>query len=326
MMNQTTTSHEQKRPRTSLEIASLRRRRIAVICGGPSSEREISLKSGAAVAAALRRQGLRPRVMDLTVKLGEELRRARVDLAFLALHGPQGEDGCVQGLLEILGIAYTGCGVRASALAMHKPTAKALFAAAGLPVPRGIVLPRGTIRRPSFPGPWVVKPASQGSAVGVALVDRLADLPRALRAAWAVDEEALVEERVRGTEITVGLLGERTLPVIEIIPQNAFYDFHSKYAPGGSRHVIPARLPARVQTESQRIAREAFHALGCRHVARVDLIVTPRGRPVILEVNTLPGMTDTSLLPDGARAVGLNFDRLVLTLLSMAARRPRRSP
>ncbi len=298
--------------------AALRRRRIAVLMGGWSAEREISLQSGRAVSVALRRLGLSHRALDVTPDIARALRRHRVDLAFLATHGPFGEDGRLQGLLDVLKIPYTGSGVLASAMAMHKPSAKRIFESANIPTPRGAVLRPRDARRVPFPAPWVVKPASQGSAVGVTVVRRRADLSAALKGAWAFEPEALVEAFVPGAEITVGVLNDRALPVVEIIPQHAFYDFHSKYAPGGSRHVAPARIPDRVRREAQRLALAAHRALGCRHVSRVDLIVGPRGRPVVLELNTIPGMTAASLLPDAARAAGMGFDALVLRILGLA--------
>lgn len=300
--------------------SALRRRRIAVLQGGWSAERDISLKSGRAVSEALGRMKIQHRPLDLTPDLPRDLRRHRIDLAFLVTHGSIGEDGRLQGLLDVMKIPYTGSGVRASALAMHKPSAKELFRAVGLPVPRGVVRRTGdTNPRLPFPYPAVVKPAEQGSAVGVAIAPDPAALRAALRATWKLDAEALVEERLVGPEITVGVLDGEALPVVEIIPQHAFYDFHSKYAPGGSRHIVPARLPLRTAREAQRLAVEAHRALGCRHVSRVDMIVT-RGAPKILEINTLPGLTDTSLLPDAARAAGLSFDALVVHLLRLALR------
>lgn len=307
-------------------LRSLTRRRIAVLAGGWSTEREISLKSGQAVSAAMARLGLRHTVLDLTPDIDQTLRRGRVDLAFLTTHGPFGEDGRLQGLLDLRGIAYTGSGVRASALAMHKPSAKQLFDSAGIDTPRWSVLTAGEnggLSRPPArtpPFPLVLKPASQGSAVGVELVDSAAAWPAALARTFRVENEILAESRVVGTEITVGILEDQALPVVEIIPQHAFYDFHSKYAPGGSRHIVPARLPAAVARRSQKAALAAHRLLGCRHVSRVDLIVDRKGRPWVLEVNTLPGLTDTSLLPDAARAAGSDFDTLVLTLLSLALR------
>ena len=303
----------------SSTVLDLRRRRVAVVFGGPSSEREISIRSAAAVRAALRRLGIPHRAMDLTPRVAEPLRRHKINLAFLTTHGSLGEDGRLQGLLDVMGIRYTGSGVLASALAMHKPTAKRLFQNAGVATPRWAVLRRGEVQLPKgLSLPLVIKPASQGSAVGITLARTVRAFRQGLHRSWRLEEEALVEEYIPGTEITVGLLGDQILPVVEILPAHAFYDFHSKYAPGGSRHILPARLPARVQQKAQEMAVTAYHVLGCRHVGRVDLIVDKRGRPTVLEVNTLPGMTDTSLLPDAARAVGLDFDALVLRLLSLA--------
>lgn len=305
------------------ERAMLRRRRLAVLAGGWSAERSVSLKSGRAVSAALRRLALPHAFIDVSPDVDRDLRRHRVNLAFLTTHGSFGEDGRLQGLLDLRGVAYTGSGVRASALAMHKPSAKIIFEKAGIPTPPGRAVDARAV--PSdlargIPGPWVVKPASQGSAVGVEMVARAGDLARAVRRVSHWEREVLMERRVQGTEITVGVLGEEALPVVEIIPQNAFYDYHSKYAPGGSRHVVPARIPAPATRDAQRWAVAAHRALGCRHVSRVDFIVDDRGRPWLLEVNTLPGLTDVSLLPDAARAAGLDFDGLVLTLLAMARR------
>ncbi|TXH23755.1 MAG: D-alanine--D-alanine ligase [Elusimicrobia bacterium] len=301
----------------------MRRRRLAVLAGGWSAERPISLKSGRAVAAALRRWALPHAFIDVTPAIDRDLRRRRVDLVFLTTHGSFGEDGRLQGLLDLRGIAYTGSGVRASALAMHKPTAKTILRDAGLSVPAGRVvdarvLPAAPAR--GVPGPWVVKPASQGSAVGVEMVDRAAGLARAVRRVSRWERAVLIEHRVAGTEITVGVLGDVALPVVEIVPRHAFYDYHSKYAPGGSRHVVPARISRASARAAQAAAVAAHRALGCRHVSRVDFIVDHRGKPWLLEVNTLPGLTDVSLLPDAARAAGVDFDGLVLGMLVMARR------
>lgn len=303
---------------------ALRGRRIAVLCGGWSAERAISLKSGAAVRAALKRMGLAHKAVDVSPRLTEDLRRHKTDLAFLAVHGPFGEDGRLQGLLDMMGVAYTGSGTLASAVCMHKPTAKTVFQSKGLPTPAGFTVTDAAAPFPTdrpMPLPWVVKPASQGSAIGVSFVASAQEWPAALKAALKTDAEALVEEAVHGTEITVGILGDRALPVVEIVPKHAFYDFYSKYAKGGSRHLVPARLPENVQAEAARLSLAAFRAAGCRHFGRVDLIVDRAGKPWILEINTLPGMTDVSLLPDAARAAGLDFDGLVLEILSLAVKK-----
>ncbi|MBK8575810.1 MAG: D-alanine--D-alanine ligase [Elusimicrobia bacterium] len=307
---------------TSL-LSALRRRRIAVLFGGPSSEREISIRSAAAVRASLRRCGLAHHAIDLSPRVCEPLRRHKINLAFLTTHGTLGEDGRLQGLLDVLGIPYTGSGVLSSALAMHKPTAKRLFQSAGLATPAWAVVHAGdtaTARAVGLSFPLVIKPASQGSAVGVTVARKSSQLRAGVKTAGRLEKDILLEEYVAGPEITVGLVGDRILPVVEILPAHAFYDFHSKYAPGGSRHLLPARLSPGVQRQAQELAVGAFHVLGCRHVGRVDMIVGPRGQPTLLEVNTLPGLTDTSLLPEAARAVGLTFDALIVTLLGLALR------
>ncbi|MBL8024332.1 MAG: D-alanine--D-alanine ligase [Elusimicrobia bacterium] len=306
-----------------LDLSLLKRRRIAVLFGGASSEREISIRSSAAVRGALRRLGLPHGAIDLSPRVAETLRRQKINLVFLTTHGTTGEDGRLQGLLDVMGIPYTGSGVRASALAMHKPTAKRLFESAGLATPRWTVFRKGEEASLAAAGlslPLVIKPAGQGSAVGVTVARTRAGVRAGLAASWRLEDEALVEEYVSGPEITVGLLGDRVLPVVEIVPSHSFYDFHSKYAPGGSRHLIPARVSEATRRNAQEMAVAAFHLLGCRHMGRVDLLVGKNGRPTLLEVNTLPGMTDTSLLPDAARAAGVSFDSLVGTLLTLALR------
>ncbi|MBI4397183.1 MAG: D-alanine--D-alanine ligase [Elusimicrobia bacterium] len=309
----------------------MRRKRVGVLFGGWSAERSISLLSGAAVCRALKRMKIPHATIDVTPRAADQVRRARIDAAFLAMHGPFGEDGCLQGLLDILGIPYTGSRVLASAVAMHKPTSKRIFESAGLATPPWISFMRNgnplTLSQreremcwelPRFPGPWVVKPASQGSAIGVRIVRKATEWRGALKEAFKLDEEILVEQMVAGREITVAVLGGRTLPVIEIVPKHAFYDFHSKYAKGGSEHIVPARLPAPVLEKASRLALDAFRAVGCRHFGRVDIMVPKSGKPTLLEINTLPGLTDTSLLPDAAKAAGLSFDDLILEILSLA--------
>jgi len=299
----------------------LSKTKVGVLYGGWSAERKISLKSGGAVLKALKRQGVPHVGIDVTPDVAAQVRRAKIDVAFLAVHGPFGEDGRLQGLLDILNVPYTGSGVLASALAMHKPSAKRVFTAAGLPTPEWrVVSSKARDPLPSLNHAWVVKPASQGSALGVSVVRRPAEWAPALKAALSLDTEALIERRIAGPEITVGILNGKALPVVEIVPKHVFYDFYSKYAKGGSRHLIPARLPAKTQARAQELAVAAYDALGCRHMGRVDFMVSKDGRPWILEVNTLPGLTDVSLLPDAARAAGLDFDRLVLTLLSLAVK------
>jgi D-alanine-D-alanine ligase len=305
----------------------LKRRRIGVLMGGTSAERPISLKTGQAIFQSLKRQGFRAFAIDAAQPLPENLKRRRIDFAYIALHGPGGEDGAVQGLLEWLKIPYTGSGVLASALAMDKVACKRLFEAAKLPTAPWFVVYASPGRRMGE-GTWglasakkmgfplVVKPAAQGSAVGVSVVRRASEWKAALREAFRYGPAVLVEKFLPGPEITVGVLGPNPLPVIEIVPREdlPFYDFEAKYAPGGSRHILPARVSASITRQAQELALEACRVLGTRAVARVDLIVDRRRGPCLLEVNTIPGMTETSLLPEAARAVGLDFDALVLKI------------
>ena len=326
-----------------------RHRRIAVLLGGTSAERPISLKTGKAIFLSLKRQGFHVVSIDAAGALPEALKKNKIDFAYLALHGTGGEDGCVQGLLEWLKIPYTGSGVLASALAMDKVASKRLFEAARLPTASWIHMTQRDVgahrcapamKSPSagfneidFHGflpigpngprfrahsgaplhfPLVVKPASQGSAVGVSVVKKAKDWPAALMNAFRYDKTVVVEKFLQGPEI----LGRQPLPIIEILPQHhrPFYDFHAKYAPGGSRHILPARIPAAQSLRVMELALEACQVLGTRAVARVDFIVDRRRGPCLLEVNTIPGMTETSLLPEAARAAGIDFDTLVLKI------------
>ena len=293
-----------------------RSRRIGVLMGGTSAERSISLKTGQAILQSLQRQGFRALAIDAARPLPEALKKNKIDFAYLALHGTGGEDGCVQGLLEWLKIPYTGSGVFASAAAMDKKASKSLFDAAKLPTAPWYALnkPGGMGSRLGYP--VVVKPASQGSAVGVSIVKKAKDWPAALKDAFRYDTTVIIEKFLQGPEVTVGILGLQALPIIEILPQHhrPFYDFHAKYAPGGSRHILPARISAAQARRVTELAQAACQILGIRAVARVDFIVDRRLGPCLLEVNTIPGMTNTSLLPDAARAAGIDFDMLVLKI------------
>jgi D-alanine-D-alanine ligase len=301
-------------------VHRLKNRRIGVIQGGSSRERPISLKTGAAVCKALQFWELRAIPIDARGDFVSRLLVSRIDLAYLALHGSPGEDGTVQGLLELAGIPYTGSGVLASALAMNKPAAKVFFQHHKIPTPpwRVLFMPQmqQAVRSGSDLGwPVVVKPAEQGSAFGITVVKAKDQFPAALSKAFSFGPQVLVEKYIPGIEVTVGILGSEVLPVVEIVPAHRFYDFYSKYSPGGSRHVVPARLPAAVQRRVQELAWKAFFVLGCRAYGRVDVMVTRTGRPFVLEVNTIPGMTSFSLLPDAARAAGIPFEELVLRII-----------
>ena len=301
-----------------------------MLLGGPSSEREVSLKTGRAVASALRRQGLD--VVEIDVgedlsRLVDQLKEVRPHVVFIALHGTFGEDGVIQGVLEYLGLPYTGSGVLASALAMDKVASKRLFSYHGIPVPRytifrkeGWTLPGETpLEELSYP--LVVKPVAEGSTIGVSIVKEEEELDGALKEAYKYGDTVLVEEFVEGREITVGILGEEPLPVIEIIPETGFYDYRAKYTPGLTRYEVPAKLPRETAIMVQDMALLAHRALGCRDVSRVDFRLAEDGTPYILEVNAIPGMTETSLLPKAAAAAGISFEELVLRILESALKK-----
>jgi D-alanine-D-alanine ligase len=263
------------------------------------------------VLGALQRRGFDAVGIDVDAGVVDRLSRERVGLAFIALHGRYGEDGTIQGLLEIVGIPYTGSGVLASALGMDKLISRTLFAAAGLPVPRYVLLTEPAPPALPFAFPVVVKPNSEGSSVGVNLVSRAEELPSAIAEAFRYDRRVLIEAYIAGKEVQVGILGDRALGAIEIRSKTAFYDYTAKYTPGMSEHIFPATLAPEVMQRTLDVGLGAFRALRAEGYGRVDCLVDQVGTPYVLEVNTLPGMTETSLLPDIARGVGLSFDDLV---------------
>ncbi|WP_217914135.1 D-alanine--D-alanine ligase family protein [Miltoncostaea marina] len=308
--------------------------RVAVLKGGRSLEREVSLRSGANAAAALRRLGHEVIEVDADRSLVRTLRAERPEAAFIALHGRGGEDGTVQELLEILEIPYTGPGVLACERAMDKVVAKAHFEAAGVPTPAAYAFRQEAFRelgagealgeiRERLGLPLVVKPAAQGSALGISVAHEPGDIPSALMTALAYDDRVLLERFVPGRELAISVLGTAdpwALPVVEAIPRNRdFYDFESRYTPGLTELVAPARLPDEVAQEAARLAIACYRALGCRGVSRVDMILDPDDRLWVLEINAIPGMTDTSLLPKAAEAAGLGFDEVVERILAEAA-------
>ncbi|NIS61400.1 MAG: D-alanine--D-alanine ligase [Proteobacteria bacterium] len=305
---------------------------IAVVCGGPAAEAEVSRVSGRGVADALMVTYENVMVLELDEAIVEHLREVGVDVVFPILHGRPGEDGTFQGLLEIVGIPYVGSGVLGSACAMDKIVAKQIFRANGFPIARDTVVNRseGVSRAASrvlnlLGSDLVVKPSSQGSALGVLFSEDLKGLEQALQRAFSYDDRILVEERIGGREITVAILerdGIEALPVIEIrTPPGSWYDYEHRYTPGLSEHIIPAPLPETQYLRTQEIAKQAHESLRCRDLSRVDFVVPEGGEPVILEVNTLPGMTPTSLYPDAARAAGLSFEVLVAHLIERALSR-----
>ncbi len=300
--------------------------RIAVLYGGISAERAVSLSSGRQVIPALREAGF----AVVGIDVGPDLRATLAaldpapDVVFNALHGRFGEDGTIQGVLDWLGIPYTHSGVRASALAIDKVAAKAVFSAHGLPVPRGRVVEIEALRDADpWPTPYVVKPINEGSSVGVSIV-RACDNRRAqIAAEWRFGPHALVEEYVPGRELTVGVMGDRALAVTEIAASHSFYDYESKYADGGSRHVIPATVHPEVTRRALDVALAAHTALGCRGASRADFryddTAGEPGRLVLLEVNTQPGLTPTSLLPEQAAHCGIGFGQLCAWMIGQAA-------
>lgn len=301
----------------------MKTKRIGVLMGGLSAEREVSLKSGAAVHRALLARGYDAVAIDVDRDLAVVLASQGIEAAFIALHGRYGEDGCVQGLLELMGIPYTGSGVLASALAMNKLYAKQAFAAAGLLTTPFVALSQGeTVRAGDLPFglPAVVKPVQEGSSVGVSIVKSEADLQAAIDEAFRYDRVILVERYVKGQEVQVGILNDRPVGAIEIIPKNEFYDFEAKYTDGMAEHVFPARLSEAHYQKVQELGLAAHRALGCAGYSRVDFLVTEQGDCYLLEVNTLPGMTALSLLPEIAqKGAGLGFEELVEQIITTAA-------
>jgi len=287
--------------------------------GGVSHEREISLKTGAAILKALQEGGYHAVGIDVSADIVKRLLEERIDAAFIALHGRWGEDGTVQGLLELLRVPYTGSGVLASALAMHKIKAKEIFLFQGIPTPEFITLQEGGLEEPPFPPPWVVKPASEGSTIGVGIVTDREGLEKAIRTAQGYDQQVLVEQFIEGKELTVGILKGEPLPVIEIAPRGGFYDYEAKYSPGMTEYLCPAPISEGKQKEVQGVSLRAYHALGCRGCARVDLRLSEGGEAFVIEVNTVPGMTETSLVPKAAAHVGISFPHLVEVILEEAS-------
>ena len=314
------------------------RRSIAVIQGGPSSEAEVSRASAASVAAALVEAGHSPVRLELNGHLGESLRTGGYEVAFPVAHGAVGEDGALQGLLEVLEIPYVGSNVLASALAMDKRLARRILALDGLPVAKGIALARGDERaasdgalraRSEVGARLVVKPSSHGSAIGVGRFDESADaasIAEAILAVWEIDDVALIEHFARGREVTCGVLhvggAVVALPLTEIVsPQDAFYTYEARYAPGRSLHTCPAALPDAIAARVQRMAEAAHVALGCRDLSRADFIVGDDADAkaiTLLEVNTMPGFTATSLYPEAAHVSGMAFPELCHALVSEA--------
>jgi D-alanine-D-alanine ligase len=294
---------------------------IAVLMGGKSAERQISLTTGKAVSGALRARGHAVIEIDAAAHIAELLEKAELDAVFIALHGRWGEDGTVQGLLEMMGIPYTGSGVLASALAMDKTLSKRVFLSLGVPTPDFQLLEAGqgaeAIR---LPVPFVVKPPREGSTIGISIVRQVGEAAKAVEEARKHSPEVLVEAFVDGRELTVGVLNGNALPIVEIIPEGGFYDFTAKYlSKGTTRYECPAALSAEEAQAVSAAGVAAYRALGCAGAARVDVLLDRAGRPWVLEANTIPGMTPTSLLPKAAAAAGMDFETLVEAILAGAS-------
>jgi len=301
--------------------------RVVVLMGGDSAEREVSLNTGAQVAGALKECDLDVVTIDTKEPTFiAMLQEASPDVVFVCLHGRDGEDGTMQGLLELLDIPYVGSGVLASALAMDKVMSKHFFAHSDVRTPDYVALRRGESYDVSaiterLGDKTVAKPANEGSAIGVTISHDPGELPAAIEAAFLHDDLILIEAFVTGVEVTVGVLGNDelvALPTIEIVAEHEFYDYESKYVSGMSAHIIPARISQELIDECEQLAIRAHEVLGCRGMSRADMIVTSDGTVELLEVNTIPGMTKTSLLPDAAKAAGLEFHRLCEVLVGLA--------
>lgn len=320
-----------------MSLEALRDKRIAVLAGGDSGEREVSLRTGAGVHGALTRQGFDAVILDPRPDLVTQLREAGAEVVYNALHGGAGENGCIQGALEVAHIPYTGCGVLASALTMDKRQCKRIFMQTGIPTPPHICAdapadPAAVADEAiaAFGLPAVVKPINQGSSLGVSIPKTRAELISAVADTLQHYGACLVDQYIAGTEITVGIVGtgEKTmvLPVLELVPKREFYDYVAKYTKGLTELIAPARISPQLTRESQQIALHAHRTLGCDGVSRVDMHIDRAGRCWVHEINSVPGMTETSDLPAAAAAAGISYDELVLIILESAVTRMRPRP
>ncbi|MCU0641111.1 MAG: D-alanine--D-alanine ligase [Candidatus Margulisbacteria bacterium] len=310
-------------------MKTLKAKKIAVLCGGRSGERDVSLRSGKRVFDSLKKQKFNVTMFDLTDDLIAQLKKKKIDLVYVALHGRFGEDGCVQGLLEVANIPYTGSKVLASALAMNKLAAKRIFDTCNIPTPRYLAIdPQSDVKKEAdklrriFPFPLVIKPVSEGSSLGISIVKEDDDLERILAKTVGEYHDVFIEEFVKGREVTVGIIGTgdnvQALPILELVPRKEFYDFEAKYTSGMTEFILPARLPKALYKKTQDTALAAHRALGCYGVSRVDIIVAGDQTPYVHEVNSIPGMTEHSDLPAEAAHAGISFDQLVIKILASA--------
>jgi D-alanine-D-alanine ligase len=295
---------------------------VSLPSGALGNARVLTFEEASTGANKLTIEGSGESVTELT-ELGRLPTAGRPDVVFIALHGPGGEDGTVQGMLELLGVPYTGSGVLASALAMDKTMSKRVLTSAGVLMPRDVVARRGhpTPDVSGIPMPLIVKPSRQGSTFGVTVVNSVEELNQALDTAFQYDDTALIEQMISGTEITVPIIGNENLevlPIVEIVPAKGFYDYEAKYTPGATEEIVPARISDVLSAKAREIATTCHRTLGCRGMSRTDMIVSPAGEIYTLEVNTIPGMTPTSLLPRSAEAAGITFPRLLDKLIELA--------
>ena len=295
--------------------------RIGVLAGGPSNEREISLRSGRAIHNALLGEGLDSVFLDVKTDMDEIVKNSCIDVAFIALHGRFGEDGTAQRMLEDAGIPYTGSGIRASALALDKAASKEAFIKNHIPVPRYTVLSKGAADAYSSDElgiPIVVKPRLEGSSIGLSIVRDKKLLPAAIDKAFEYGDRVILEEYIDGRELTVGILDDEPLPVIEIVPKNKVYDYAAKYKDSATKYLVPAPIPEKISEEARKFGALAHKTLGCRSFSRVDMMMSASGNIFVLEVNTIPGMTERSLLPKAALVTGLRFNDLCVKILENA--------
>lgn len=301
--------------------------KIGVICGGLSSERDISLKSGEAVYSALIKEGLDAEKIDLSTEEPEEagqiIKNSGIETAFVAMHGRFGEDGRLQSILEALCLPYIGSDSLASSLAMNKIISKRIFQEHNIPIPKYFSLNKerkDNIKKEELVFPLVVKPQSQGSSIGVSFADNIDSFGEALDLAFKFDDNIIIEEYIKGRELTVGILDNHALEPIEILPKNKFFDYQAKYTKGLTEFILPAELGRDLKRMMQFLSLKAHKVLGCRHFSRVDLLLDQNNNPYVLEINTIPGFTSTSLLPKAALYEGIAFSQLCIKLITLALR------
>ena len=308
-------------------------KRVLVLDGGLSTEREVSKNSGASIAKALKKSGFTVEEFDFQGKLEKVIEHFNPDVVFIALHGKYGEDGTVQGMLELLGVPYTGSGVATSAVCMDKLITKRLFNAIGVQTPeyfslsKGEIIPFSDAKDKLKSEKVVIKPVDQGSTIGITIAKTDDEYLNGIKEAFTLSDRVIVEAFISGSEITASVIGNgdsvRVLPIIEIVPENDFYDYESKYTPGMSHHIIPARISKESYETAKKLSAFIYKELNVRDFGRIDFMVDKKGEVYALEVNTIPGFTETSLLPDAARAAGISFEELVASIVQFALARNR---